>query len=102
MHVNRNMIREVLAGIEAAESVVGTPQGETDFLVHQAVALEMHRLLTPPGDRPFVLSGLLKAKQLARSQGFIAAYRNLTDDCGRCGKVTGHGDHRYDCLDGVR
>ena len=68
-HVNTNLIAPVLAGIaagEAADAVVDWP----------ALRAELDRLaaeLRPVGDRPFVVSGYLRAKALAYAQGYAAA-----------------------------
>ena len=68
-HTNTNLIAPVLAGIAAGEAA-GAP---VDW---PALRAELDRLaaeLRPVGDRPFVVSGYLKAKALAHAQGYIAA-----------------------------
>ncbi len=75
-HSNPNMVPAVLAGIEAGEHAVSIPGGEAMYRSQLAVIVEVTPQLVPRGDRPFVTSGLLKAKAIAFAQGFIAAYRS--------------------------
>lgn len=90
MHTNGNMTPSVLRGIEIGERNVGNDFGD-DVLQHAYRDLEEQTLaLQPTGDRPFVVSAFLKAKALAYTQGYIAAYRAGTEHeplvtCSSCG-----------------
>lgn len=78
-HVNPNMIPSVLQGIESGEDFAGHPGGDTELAFAYDTLERMMADLRPKGDRPFVVSGFLKAKDIASLQGFIAAYRSATE-----------------------
>lgn len=68
-HVNPNMVVPVLAGITAGEAAAGSVNFER-------LTAELERLtaeMCPPGDRPFVVNGYLRAKALAYAQGYFGA-----------------------------
>lgn len=78
-HSNPNMVRPVIEGIVQGELYVPSPHG-LKRLAEAYHALEVQTAdLVPTGDRPFVVGAFLKAKALAHTQGFIAAYRAGTE-----------------------
>lgn len=78
-HVNPNMVVPVLEGIADGEEAVGAPSGDYQLNEKISTVEEMSHLLVATGDRPFVISAFLKAKDVAYCQGWIAAYRTGTE-----------------------
>lgn len=88
-HANPNMSPSVLMGIADGEQAAADPNLAPDII---EVAYRQHEeqsaALVAPGDRPFVVGAFLKAKELAFTQGFIAAYRTATEFCSHPGTVS--------------
>ncbi len=78
-HTNPNMVEPVLAGIAAGERAVSAHDGHILYAQQIETIAQLTPQLTPPGDRPFVVGGFLKAKAIAFAQGFVAAYRTGTE-----------------------
>lgn len=77
-HTNPNMIEPVLAGIELGAKLVGDPDGERIFADVVDDAARLHAALQP-GPSGFRVGSFVPARQLAFSEGFIAAYRTGTE-----------------------
>lgn len=75
-HSNPNMSVPVLEGIAAGEAAVGSPEGD---LTLEAQYELIRQIMEPADAHGFRVSSFLKAKSVARAQGFIGAYRASTE-----------------------
>lgn len=90
-HINPNAIAPALEGIERGELALEDPNG--DKLLAEAYAT-IERLTAPVEPSGFRLGRTQTAKEIARAQGFIAAYRAGTEfehicECGGTIYATG-------------
>lgn len=79
MHTNPNMHVHVLHGIEQGEIASTSSDGDSMYDKQVVVATILAEELRPKGDLHFVVGGFVKARVLARAQGFIAAYRTAKE-----------------------
>lgn len=75
-HVNPNAIAPALEGIERGELYVASPHGDKRLAEAYAKIAELTAPVEPGG---FRLGRTQTAKEIARAQGFIAAYRAGTE-----------------------
>lgn len=73
-HSNPNMVPAVLEGIEAGEAMAGTTVGDELLAATQEEADQLSNQLVAQRTGRF-----LPVWQLAKHQGFIAAYRSATE-----------------------